>query len=101
MWFIFITARLFISLSFQPRLTATLLSSCSVVNSPIRRVGLAPTFRPISLAQGRVGGRVGVKGTANDHSLPPLIEPNGRISHIRLSELIHLRAFHAAVVGKA
>ena len=51
MWFIFITARLFISLSFQPRLTATLLSSCSVVNSPIRRVGLAPTFRPVSLAQ--------------------------------------------------
>ena len=51
MWFIFITARLFISLSFQPRLTATLLSSCSVVNSPIRRVGLAPTFRPASLAQ--------------------------------------------------
>lgn len=49
----------------------------------------------------RVGGRVGVKGTANDHSLPPLIEPNGRISHIRLSELIHLRAFQAAVVGNA
>ena len=51
MWFIFITARLFISLSFQPRLTATLLRSCSVVNSPIRRVGLAPTFKPASLAQ--------------------------------------------------
>ena len=50
MWFIFITARLFISLSFQPRLAATLLSSCSVVNSPIRRVGLAPTLRPASLA---------------------------------------------------
>ena len=51
MWFTFVTARLFISLSFQPRLAATLLSSCSVVNSPIRRVGLAPTFRPVSLAQ--------------------------------------------------
>jgi hypothetical protein len=51
MWFIFITARLFISLSFQPRLAATLLRSCSAVNSPIRRVGLAPTFKPASLAQ--------------------------------------------------
>jgi hypothetical protein len=35
------------------------------------------------------------------NALPPLIEPNGRISHIRLSELIHHRAFHAAVVGNA
>ena len=51
MWFIFITARLFISLSFQPRLTATLLSSCSVVNSPIRRMGLSPMSRSSSLAQ--------------------------------------------------
>ena len=51
MWFTVVTARLFISLSFQPRLAATLLSSCSVVNSPIRRVGLSPTFRPVSLAQ--------------------------------------------------
>ena len=51
MWFTFVTARLFISLSFQPRLTATLLRSCSVVNSPTRRVGLAPTFKPASLAQ--------------------------------------------------
>ena len=33
------------------------------------------------------------------NSLPPLIEPNGRISHIRLSELIHQRAFQPAVVG--
>ena len=33
------------------------------------------------------------------NALPPLIEPNGRISHIRLSELIHRAAFPAAVVG--
>jgi hypothetical protein len=33
--------------------------------------------------------------------LPPLIEPNGRISHIRLSELIHRAAFHAALVGSS
>jgi hypothetical protein len=51
MWFTFVTARLFISLSFQPRLAATLLRSCSVVNSPTRRVGLAPTFMSASLAQ--------------------------------------------------
>src|SRR5207237_10758685 len=51
MWFSFITARLFIFLSFQPRLAATLLRSCSVVNSPTRRVGLAPTFMSASLAQ--------------------------------------------------
>ena len=51
MWFTFVTARLFIFLSFQPRLAATLLRSCSAVNSPIRRVGLAPTFKPASLAQ--------------------------------------------------
>jgi len=51
MWFIFITARLFIFLSFQPRLAATLLRSCSVVNNLIRRVGLSPTFQPTSLAQ--------------------------------------------------
>ena len=51
MWFIFITARLFIFLSFQPRLAATLLRSCSVVNSPIRRAGLAPVIQPASLAQ--------------------------------------------------
>ena len=51
MWFTFITARLFHSLSFQPRLAATLLRSCSAVNSPTRRVGLAPTFKPASLAQ--------------------------------------------------
>jgi hypothetical protein len=51
MWFTFVTARLFISLSFQPRLTATLLRSCSAVNSPIRQVGLAPTFKPASPAQ--------------------------------------------------
>src|SRR5438552_1359181 len=51
MWFTFVTARLFHSLSLQPRLAATLLSSCSVANSPTRRVGLAPTLRPASLAQ--------------------------------------------------
>src|SRR6266581_8800058 len=51
MWFTFVTARLFHSLSIQPRLAATLLSSCSVANSPTRRVGLSPTLRPASLAQ--------------------------------------------------
>ena len=34
------------------------------------------------------------------NSLPRLSEPNGRISHIRLSELIHRAAFQAAVVAK-
>ena len=51
MWFSFITARLFIFLSFQPRLAATLLRSCSAVNSQTRQVGLAPTFMSASLAQ--------------------------------------------------
>jgi len=51
MWFSFITARLFIFLSFQPRLAATLLRSCSVVNNPTRRMGLAPMFKPASPAQ--------------------------------------------------
>src|SRR5204863_4252686 len=51
MWFTFVTARLFHSLSIQPRLAAMLLSSCSVANSPTRRVGLSPTLRPASLAQ--------------------------------------------------
>jgi hypothetical protein len=51
MWFTFVTARLFHSLSFQPRLAATLLSSCSVANSPTRRMGLSPTLRSVSLAQ--------------------------------------------------
>jgi hypothetical protein len=51
MWFTFVTARLFHSLSIQPRLAAALSSSCSVANSPIRRVGLSPTLRPASLAQ--------------------------------------------------
>ena len=51
MWFIVITAHLFISRSFQPRLAATLLRSCSVVNSPTRRAGLSPAFQPASLAQ--------------------------------------------------
>ena len=51
MWFTFVTARLFIFLSFQPRLAATLLRSCSAVNSPTRRAGLSPTFKPTSLAQ--------------------------------------------------
>jgi hypothetical protein len=46
MWFIFITARLFISLNFRPRLAAALLRSCSVVNSLIRRAGLSPAFQP-------------------------------------------------------
>src|SRR5438093_10578606 len=51
MWFTFVTARLFHSLSIQPHLTVALLSSCSVANSPTRRVGLSPTLRPASLAQ--------------------------------------------------
>ena len=51
MWFIFITARLLIFLSFQPRLAATLLRSCSVVNSLTRRTGLSPAFQSASLAQ--------------------------------------------------
>ena len=51
MWFTFVTARLSFSVSFQLRLMATLLTSCSVVNSPTQRVGLSPTFRPVSLAQ--------------------------------------------------
>ena len=51
MWFTFVTACLFHSLSFQPRLAATLLSSGSVANSLIRRVGLSPTFQSASLAQ--------------------------------------------------
>jgi len=63
MWFTVVTARLFIFLSFQPRLAATLLRSCSVANSPIRRVGLAPTLRPASLA----------------HALLPSVESPGRL----------------------
>jgi hypothetical protein len=51
MWFTFITARLFIFPSFQHRLAATLLRSCSVVNSLTRRTGLSPAFQPTSLAQ--------------------------------------------------
>jgi len=51
MRFTFITARLFLCLSFQPRLAATLLRPISVVNSLTRRVGLSPTFRSLSLAQ--------------------------------------------------
>lgn len=35
------------------------------------------------------------------NTLPPLIEPNGRISHIRLSELIHRWPFQAAVIGNS
>jgi hypothetical protein len=45
MWFTFVTARLFIFLRFQPRLAATLWRAISVVNSPIRRAGLAPACR--------------------------------------------------------
>ena len=51
LWFTVVTARQFIFRSFQPRLAATLLRSCSVVNSPTRRAGLAPAFQPASLAQ--------------------------------------------------
>jgi len=51
MWFTFVTARLFISLGFQPRLTATLSRFCSAVHSPIRQMGLSPTFKPASPAQ--------------------------------------------------
>ena len=62
MWFIFIMARLFIFLSFQPRLAATLLRSCSVVNSPTRRAGLSPAIQPTSLAQ-----------PATDCDSPPIV----------------------------
>ena len=51
MWFTFVTAHLLIFLSFQPRLAATLLRSCSAVNSIIRQAGLSPTIQPASLAQ--------------------------------------------------
>ncbi len=51
MWFTFVTAPLFIFLRFQTRLTATLWRAISVVNSPLRRAGLAPACRPASLAQ--------------------------------------------------
>ena len=51
MWFTFVMAHLFIFLSFQPRLAATLLRSCSVVNNLIRRAGLSPAFQPASLVQ--------------------------------------------------
>ncbi len=50
MWFTFVTARLFSFPRFQPRLAAALWRLCSVVNSPTRRVGLAPTLRPASPA---------------------------------------------------
>jgi hypothetical protein len=55
MWFTFVMAHLFIFLSFQPRLAATLLRSCSVVNNLIRRAGLSPAFQPTSLAQRLTG----------------------------------------------
>jgi len=55
MWIIFITARLLIFLSFQLRLAAALLRSCSVVNSLIRRAGLSPAFQSTSLAQRLIG----------------------------------------------
>jgi hypothetical protein len=35
------------------------------------------------------------------NSLPPLIELNGQISHIRLCGLIHRAAFHFGVVGSS
>jgi hypothetical protein len=53
----------FIFRSFQPRLAATLLRSCSVVNSPIRPAGLPPAIQPASLAQRLTGfDRVGLIG---------------------------------------
>jgi hypothetical protein len=55
MWFTFVMAHLSISLSFQPRLAATLLRSCSAVNSLIRRAGFSPAFQPASLAQRLTG----------------------------------------------
>ena len=55
MWITFVTARLLIFLSFQPRLVAALLRSCSVVNSLTRRAGLSPAFQPTSLAQPLIG----------------------------------------------
>ena len=77
MWFTFVTARLFSSLSFQPRLTATLLSSCSVANSLIRRVGLSPTFQSASLAQhpdaSVVCGRQRFLGDQEDILLNPIV----------------------------
>src|SRR2546425_3897632 len=82
MWFTFVTARLFIFLSFHPRLAATLLRSCSVVNSPTRRVGLAPTFKPASLAQAL---RPPVKMFTADQRFPdhdPASEP-AKLSHKR------------------
>ena len=71
MWFIFVTARLLIFLSFQPRLAATLLRSCSVVNNLTRRVGLSPTFLPTSLAQPLIGFDLALFGFL------PLLEGRG------------------------
>jgi len=76
MWFIFITARLFSSLRFQPRLAATLWRSCPVVNSPTRRMGLAPMFRSASLAQ----------------TLRPSVKKFVFIREIRVTPLAFLRA---------
>jgi hypothetical protein len=103
MWFTLVTARLFIFLSFQPHLTAALSRSCPAVNSPTRQAGLAPAFQPASLAQRRVGE--GKRADYTDRSCwfrgfpSPLIEPNGRVSHIRLSEPIHRAAADLSVVG--
>lgn len=69
MWFTFVMAHLFIFLSFQPRLAATLLRSCSVVNNLIRRAGLSPAFQPTSLAQRLIGAVCDAVVIARDPSL--------------------------------
>ena len=69
MWFIFIKACRFIFLSFPPRLAATQLRSCSVVNSPTRRAGLSPAFQPASLAQGLIG-LIGQRQTPIEYIAP-------------------------------
>ncbi len=77
MWFTFVTARLFLFLSFQPRLTATLLRSCSVVNNPIRRMGLAPMFKPASPAQASLPSLAWCKRLTGliRHPRPPVSSP--------------------------
>jgi hypothetical protein len=77
MWFIVVTTRRLIALSFQPRRAAALLRPGSVVNSPTRRAGLSPAFQPASLAQrftwfyraahkaARAAGESPVKGETN------------------------------------
>ena len=54
------------------------------LTSPV--LAAEPLFK-LREGESRVGGEVGLKGTRPmTDSLPPLIEPNGRFSHIRLSE---------------